>query len=128
MVLEVDDDEEHLETIQTQDTSIETDHELTLDTPQLSLQALTGAPNFHTMRISALHNKKLIQILLDSGSTHNFLDLDIAKKNLVANLSPSNPYPLLVVVATNLLLLIFVKILNGLYNKQNSLLMSLFYL
>lgn len=27
-----------------------------------------------------MHDKKLLQILLDSGSTHNFLDLEVAKK------------------------------------------------
>lgn len=27
-----------------------------------------------------MYDKKLLQILLDSGSTHNFLDLEVAKK------------------------------------------------
>lgn len=54
---------------------------------------MTGDPNFHTMRISGLHNKKLIQILLDSGSTHNFLDLDTAKK-LGCTLEAVNPLPI----------------------------------
>lgn len=27
-----------------------------------------------------MHDKKLLQILLDSGNTHNFLDLEVAKK------------------------------------------------
>lgn len=31
------------------------------------------------MRVTGVHDKKLIHTLLDNGSTHNFLDLDIAK-------------------------------------------------
>lgn len=48
--------------------------------PQISLNALNGVHNYQTMRVSALHNKKMLQVLIDSGSTHNFLDLDLAKK------------------------------------------------
>lgn len=48
--------------------------------PQLSMNALTGISSYQTMRVSGLHNKKLLQILVDSGSTHNFLDLEMAKK------------------------------------------------
>lgn len=48
--------------------------------PQLSLQTLTGVSNYHKMRISGLHGNKLLQILVDSGSTHNFLDIEVAKK------------------------------------------------
>lgn len=32
------------------------------------------------MRISSMHNKKLLHILTDSGSTQNFLDESVAKK------------------------------------------------
>ncbi|GAU25735.1 hypothetical protein TSUD_216660 [Trifolium subterraneum] len=47
--------------------------------PQLSLQALNGVANYQTMRVTGMHEKKLLHILLDSGSTHNFLDLEVAK-------------------------------------------------
>ncbi|CAJ2661631.1 unnamed protein product [Trifolium pratense] len=50
------------------------------DSPQLSLQALTGISHYQTMRVTGLQEKKMIHILLDSGSTHNFLDLELAKK------------------------------------------------
>jgi hypothetical protein len=62
------------------ETEDSTTFDTTFDNPQLSLQALTGVSNYQTMRISGLHDKKLLHILLDSGSTHNFLDLNIAKK------------------------------------------------
>ncbi|GAU40456.1 hypothetical protein TSUD_141360 [Trifolium subterraneum] len=62
------------------DTEDSKTSDTTFDNPQLSLQALTGVSNYQTMRILGLHYKKLLHILLDNGSTHNFLDLDIAKK------------------------------------------------
>lgn len=46
----------------------------------MSLQALTGVSTYHTIRVMGLYNKKALQILLDSGSTHNFLDLTMARK------------------------------------------------
>lgn len=36
------------------------------DCPQLSMNALNGVSNYQTMRVSGLHNKKLLQILIDS--------------------------------------------------------------
>ncbi|GAU17014.1 hypothetical protein TSUD_37720 [Trifolium subterraneum] len=49
------------------DTEDSTTSDTTFDNPQLSLQALTGVSNYQTMRISGLHDKKLLHILLDSG-------------------------------------------------------------
>jgi len=42
--------------------------------PQLSLNAMNGYSGFNTMRMNGHIGKKTIHILLDSGSTHNFLD------------------------------------------------------
>lgn len=47
---------------------------------QLSINAISGLVTYQTMRVSGLYNKKLLHILIDSGSTHNFLDLELAKK------------------------------------------------
>lgn len=33
------------------------------------------------MHVTGLHDKKFLHILLDSGSTHNFLDLEVAKSH-----------------------------------------------
>lgn len=52
--------------------------------PRLSLNVLTGTSNFQTMRVTGMHNKKPIQVLIDSGSTHNFRDLDAAKRHGVS--------------------------------------------
>lgn len=50
------------------------------EVPQLSLNTMAGLSNYHTMRVTGMYDRKLLQILLDSGSTHNFLDLEMAKK------------------------------------------------
>lgn len=48
--------------------------------PCISLSALSGNHNFHTMRVVGMVEGKPLHILIDSGSTHNFLDLNLAKK------------------------------------------------
>ncbi|XP_071705151.1 uncharacterized protein [Rutidosis leptorrhynchoides] len=48
--------------------------------PQLSLNALTGTDNYQTMRVTGHVNKYKVHILIDSGSTHNFLDYETAKR------------------------------------------------
>jgi hypothetical protein len=47
--------------------------------PEISLNAITGTPNPKTMRIiGVLRNQKVV-ILIDSGSTHNFVDAKLAE-------------------------------------------------
>ncbi|XP_056692219.1 uncharacterized protein [Spinacia oleracea] len=48
--------------------------------PQISVSALAGSQGFSTMRVRGLVKGKSLQILVDSGSTHNFVDLEFAKK------------------------------------------------
>ncbi|GJR43747.1 hypothetical protein Tco_1311850 [Tanacetum coccineum] len=48
--------------------------------PQISLNAMTGVPNYQTMRIRGYVGKQLLYILVDSGSTQKNLDLSVAKK------------------------------------------------
>lgn len=50
------------------------------DNPQTSLQVMTSSSNYQTMRVKGLYCKKILQILLNSGSTHNFFDIQMAKK------------------------------------------------
>ncbi|KAL2905959.1 Transposon Ty3-I Gag-Pol polyprotein [Bienertia sinuspersici] len=45
----------------------------------ISINALSGSHNFQTMRVNGVCNGKTLHILIDSGSTHNFLDLSLAK-------------------------------------------------
>lgn len=47
--------------------------------PEVSLNAITGTPTPKTMRtVGILRNQKVV-ILIDSGSTHNFLDAKMAR-------------------------------------------------
>jgi hypothetical protein len=47
--------------------------------PQISLHALTGYIGPKTMMVSAQIGIRKILVLIDSGSTHNFVDHKIAK-------------------------------------------------
>lgn len=48
--------------------------------PQLSIHAITGVYNYKTMRIISSKGTKPLFLLIDLGSTHNFLDNKLAKK------------------------------------------------
>nr|GEW55356.1 retrotransposon-related protein [Tanacetum cinerariifolium] len=63
--------------------------------PQISLNALTGINNYKTMRVKGYIGKKHIHILVDRGSTHNFLDLQTTKR---LGCKMKNTCPLLVSV------------------------------
>ncbi|GJX04159.1 gypsy/ty3 retroelement polyprotein [Tanacetum coccineum] len=52
----------------------------TVTQPQISLNAISGVNTFQTMRIKGQINNKPVNILIDCGSTHNFLDLSTAKQ------------------------------------------------
>lgn len=51
-----------------------------VEDPLISLNALSGVNAYQTMRIRGQVGKHMVHILVDSGSTHNFLDLQTAKK------------------------------------------------
>ena len=44
--------------------------------PCISVNALSGIQGYQTMRVVGFVGRKPIHILIDSGSTHNFLDLN----------------------------------------------------
>ncbi|KAL8153912.1 hypothetical protein V2J09_011672 [Rumex salicifolius] len=76
--LECDDDEE--------DLSAETSPEAMTEQPsdigeqlQISLNALSGSAHFNCMRVVGQVGQTKLHILIDPGSTHNFLNLDVAK-------------------------------------------------
>lgn len=50
------------------------------DCPYISLNALAGINAYQTMRVKGYVGKQIVHILIDSGSTHNFLDLATAKR------------------------------------------------
>ena len=50
------------------------------DNLQLLLHALKGTYNFQTIRLKWAVGRKRICILIDSGSTHNFLDVKMVAR------------------------------------------------
>ena len=75
VVPESDETEEFMECLEQEEEIEEIVRE-----PQISLNALTGVHNYRTMRIKGTVGKHKIHILVDSGSTHNFVDVNVAKK------------------------------------------------
>lgn len=55
-------------------------NDIVFSDPCISVNALVGNPTFQTMRVKGMVQGKPLHILIDSGSTHNFLDLAFAKK------------------------------------------------
>ena len=50
------------------------------ENPQISLNAMHGVQTYRTMRVKGTVGKHTIHILVDCGSTHNFVDISVAKK------------------------------------------------
>ncbi|GKE41500.1 retrotransposable element Tf2 [Tanacetum coccineum] len=48
--------------------------------PQVSLNAMNGVNSYQTMRIKGHVGKQVVHMLVDCGSTYNFLDLQAAKR------------------------------------------------
>lgn len=48
--------------------------------PRISLNAVNGISDYNTMRVRGTFGKRTLFVLLDSGSTHNFLDPKVAAK------------------------------------------------
>ncbi|GJT81143.1 reverse transcriptase [Tanacetum coccineum] len=48
--------------------------------PRISIHALSRITNHQTMRVGGYVGKQVIHIFIDSGSTHNFLDLQKSKR------------------------------------------------
>lgn len=46
----------------------------------ISLQAFTGVCGYQTIRVTGYHEKRPLQVQIDTGSTHNFIDHEVAKK------------------------------------------------
>lgn len=49
-------------------------------TPRVSVNAMTGIVDYKTMKVTGSVKGKVVQILIDTGSTHNFLDFHTAKR------------------------------------------------
>ncbi|KAH0672795.1 hypothetical protein KY290_025029 [Solanum tuberosum] len=46
----------------------------------ISLQAFTGVTAYQTIRVIGYHEKRHLQVLIVTGSTHNFIDQEVAMK------------------------------------------------
>lgn len=46
----------------------------------ISLQAMVGSPSPKATRVLGHLHKKAVVILIDTGSTHNFVDMSVASK------------------------------------------------
>ena len=75
-VLEMNDEDEELQSSDSEMHATDAD----MKESKTSMNALTGVADFSTMRITGYHNKRPIHVLIDSGSTHNFFDINVAKK------------------------------------------------
>lgn len=51
---------------------------------------MAGATDFRCLRVTGHHAKQLLQILIDSESTHNFIDTNVATK-LGCKITPVAP-------------------------------------
>ncbi|KAL8100580.1 hypothetical protein AgCh_032728 [Apium graveolens] len=69
--------------------------ELEVPDPCISVNALSGSQNFSTMRVKGQTQNQLVHILIDSGGTHNFLDINLASK-LGCQIEPILPQSILV--------------------------------
>lgn len=47
---------------------------------EISVHALDGNSGYRTMRVTEFVGRKPFHILIDSGSTHNFLDEELGRK------------------------------------------------
>ncbi|XP_019266920.1 PREDICTED: uncharacterized protein LOC109244312 [Nicotiana attenuata] len=53
---------------------------------EISVHALHGVPTFHNLRVTGYCQKRPLSILVDPGSTHNFIDDDVARSLGIATL------------------------------------------
>jgi len=49
-------------------------------TPLIPINALEGTIGFHTLRVISRRDRHLVFILIHSGSTYNFLNIELARK------------------------------------------------
>lgn len=57
------------------------------DTPEFLIHASTGSSCYLTMKVEGMVGNCKLQFLIDLGSTHNFMDIVIAKSNWDASRS-----------------------------------------
>ncbi|GKE61665.1 hypothetical protein Tco_1512032, partial [Tanacetum coccineum] len=98
------------ETLNEVDTMTAEESELLMSDcyPHISLNALSGIPTFNTMRMKASVAKHILHLLLDTGSTHNFLELFIANK-IGCKMKKTCPLHVIVVGGNKLVIAVVVR-------------------
>lgn len=61
----------------------------------ISLHAITGSKGSHTLKVQGKIKNRVVKILVDSGSTNNFISQGIAKQLQLAT-SPCTPFQVIV--------------------------------
>lgn len=83
------------DTLETED-AITADHDSPRETTlAITLQAMCGIPTLHTIRVQGSIHSKVVYVLIDSGSTHSFINTALAKK-LDLTVHDSKDYEVLV--------------------------------
>lgn len=95
-MMEVEEDDETFEEAQQDLPADETQEEF-----QISVHALSGVQSYRTMRLQGQVKKNVVEILIDSGSTHNFLDPQFAKRT-GTKIYPTSPMTVIVADGTKL--------------------------
>ncbi|GJV14755.1 reverse transcriptase [Tanacetum coccineum] len=72
------------------------------EVPHISLHALNGVQSYQTMRVVGFMRKFIIHILIDTGSTHNFVNESVAKK-IGCHLQTTGPLQVTVAGERNLI-------------------------
>ncbi|KAK4428392.1 hypothetical protein Salat_1138800 [Sesamum alatum] len=60
----------------------------------ISVNAMIGVHNFNTMRVTGCCKGKAINILIDTESTHNFVDYQVARR--LGCFEATDPFPMVV--------------------------------
>lgn len=80
----MDGDDDDAESVDVDDAEIFPDQTLEENTseptPTISVNALSGSTMFNCMRVVGQYGKRKLFILIDLGSTHNFLDIKVANE------------------------------------------------
>lgn len=74
-MMECEDEEE--EDLQREGKAVEEEE---ADIAHISVNAVAGISDYQTMRVKGVHEKRSLFTLIDSGSTHNFMDTVVAEK------------------------------------------------
>lgn len=73
--------EEDIEVLEEEEPAMEEENtEESNLSPQMSVHALDGTVDYRTMRVKRSIKGKMVHVLVDSGSTHNFMDVNVARK------------------------------------------------